>query len=142
MEIELLKDKFTEVDVRALNPLVLAFIGDAVYEVFIRTHLVDLNRETCVNKLHRKTVEFVKAHSQCEIMNNIMDQLCEEEIAIFKRGRNTKSNTVPKSASVQDYRMATGFEALIGFLYLTGRHERLNEIFKIILMKSKEEEIN
>ncbi|MBP1863792.1 ribonuclease-3 family protein [Clostridium tetanomorphum] len=133
MEINLFTSKFTLQEARALNPLVLAFIGDAVYEVFIRSYLIDKNRDMCVHKLHKKSVGFVKAHAQSEFIRNIQETLNEDEIVIFKRGRNAKSGTIPKNASVQDYRMATGFESVIGFLYLTNQKDRLNEILNTII---------
>lgn len=136
MEFDILNNKLNEKDIRALNPLVLAFIGDAVYEVFVRTHLIEENKDMSAHKLHVKTVSFVKANAQSQIMKQIMDSVTEEEMAIFKRGRNSKSATVPKNANVQDYRMATGFEALIGYLYLMERKNRLNEIMSFIFKHS------
>ncbi|WP_138205860.1 Mini-ribonuclease 3 [Haloimpatiens lingqiaonensis] len=136
MEIDILNKKLSEVDIRGLNPLVLAFIGDAVYEVFVRTNLVENNKDMSAHKLHVKAVSFVKAKAQSEIIKGIMDSLTDEEIVIFKRGRNSKSGTVPKNADVQDYRMATGFEALIGYLYLMERKDRLNEIMNFIFKHS------
>ncbi|MCY6356031.1 Mini-ribonuclease 3 [Clostridium sp. ZS2-4] len=133
MEFDILKGKFTINEARGLNPLVLAFIGDAIYEVFIRTYLVDGNRYMSAHKLHVKAVSFVKAHAQSEIMKKIEDKLTEEEYSIFKRGRNSKSGTVPKNAQVQEYRIATGFETLIGFLYITEQVDRLNEILEMIV---------
>lgn len=133
MEFNILKGKFTINEARGLNPLVLAFIGDAIYEVFIRTYLVDNNRYMSAHKLHVKAVSFVKAHAQSEIMKKIEDKLTEEEYGIFKRGRNSKSGTVPKNAEVQKYRIATGFETLIGFLYITEQVDRLNELLEMII---------
>jgi ribonuclease-3 family protein len=133
MEFDLLEGRFTIEEARALNPLTLAFIGDAVYEVFVRNYLIDKNRDMHVNKLHKNAVSFVKAHAQNEFIKNMQSYLSEDEISIFKRGRNAKSGSTPKNASVQEYRMATGFEALIGFLYLTDEKKRLNEVFHIIL---------
>lgn len=133
MDFTLLKNKFTKKDVKNLNPLVIAFVGDAVYEVFIRTYLVDKNREMSVHKLHVEAVEFVKAHAQSEFIKNIEQILTEEEMYFFKRGRNSKSGTVPKNADVQEYRYATGFETLIGFLYLTNQEERLNYLLKLVV---------
>ncbi|WP_123054748.1 Mini-ribonuclease 3 [Clostridium sp. JN-1] len=133
MDFTLLKNKFVKKDVKNLNPLVLAFIGDAVYEVFIRTYLVEKNRNMSVHKLHVKAIEFVKAHAQSEFIKNIEQELTEEELCIFKRGRNSKSGTVPKNADVREYRYATGFETLIGFLYLTNEEERLNYLLKLII---------
>ncbi|MCY6957339.1 Mini-ribonuclease 3 [Clostridium brassicae] len=133
MEFDILKGKFTLQQARGLNPLVLAFVGDAIYEVFIRTYLVDNNREMSAHKLHVKAISFVKAHSQSEIMKRIESELTDEEHAIFKRGRNAKSGSVPKNADVQEYRIATGFEALIGFLYITEQIDRLNEILNMVI---------
>lgn len=133
MEFDILKGKFTKNEARGLNPLVLAFIGDAIYEVFVRTYLVDDNRYMSAHKLHVKAVSFVKAHAQSEIMKKIEDKLTEEEYSIFKRGRNSKSGTVPKNAVVQEYRIATGFETLIGFLYITEQVDRLNELLEMII---------
>jgi len=133
MDFDILKNKFTNKDARLLNPLVLAFIGDAIYEVFIRTYLVDINRDMLVHKLHVKTISFVKAHAQSDFMKGLEAGLTEEELYFYKRGRNAKSGTVPKNADVQEYRIATGFEALIGYLYITEQNERLNSIFNEIL---------
>lgn len=132
MGFELLKDKFSIMQAKQLNPLVLAFIGDSVYEIFIRLYVVDKNRDMSVHKVHVKVVSFVKAHAQSEFMKKVEETLNEEEIAIFKRGRNSKSG-VPKNADVQEYRMATGFEAVIGYLYLTQQTIRLNEMLNGIV---------
>lgn len=106
-----------EVDVRAYSPLTLAYIGDAVYEVIIRTIIVE-RANKAANELHKKAVKFVQAGTQADMVTALQDILTEDEIAVFKRGRNAKSNTAAKNASITDYRKATGFEALIGFLYL------------------------
>lgn len=136
MMFEELKGVFTVDKVKQLNPLVLAFVGDAVYEVFIRSYLVSNNMELSVHKLHVKAINFVKAHSQSEFMNTLKDLLNEEEMRQFKRGRNTKSGTVPKNANVQEYRNATGFEAVIGYLYLIEKDDRLNYFMKEIIKMS------
>lgn len=120
--------EFTEKDARLLNPLQLALIGDAVYELAIRNHILANNMELSAHKIHVKAIGFVKAKSQSIIMHSIEEELTEEESYIFKRGRNAKSATVPKNADVRDYRMATGFEALIGYLHLTGNYDRINYI--------------
>jgi ribonuclease III family protein len=133
MDFEILKNKFSTMEAKQLNPLVLAFIGDSIYEVFIRTYLVDQNRDMLVHKLHIKTISFVKAHAQSRFVKLLEEELTEDEIYIFKRGRNTKSGTVPKNADVQEYRSATGFEALIGYLYVTEQETRLNEILEKII---------
>ena len=121
--------EFTEKEARLLNPLQLALVGDGVYELFIRNYILSENIELTAHKIHVKAIGYVKAKSQAVIMHEIEDKLTEDESYIYKRGRNTKSATVPKNADVRDYRMATGFEALVGYLYLTGNTERLEFIF-------------
>ncbi|MBP5194457.1 MAG: Mini-ribonuclease 3 [Lachnospiraceae bacterium] len=113
------------------SPLVLAYMGDAYYELFIRNMLVDQANEQ-VEKLHKKTISYVKASAQAAIIDHYIEaeMLTEEEMAVFKRGRNTKSHTIPKNAVPSEYRKATGFEALIGFLYLKGDTERTEELIK------------
>ena len=128
MDFQLFKNKFTKEEVRQLNPLVLAFIGDGVYEVFIRSYKIDRNRNMPVHKLHIKTISYVRAHEQSNFMNQLIELLNEEELSIYKRGRNAKSGTIPKNADVREYRNATGFEALIGYLYLIDDKERLEEL--------------
>ena len=140
MDFELLKDKFTKEEATQLNPLVLAFIGDGIYEVFIRSYIVSNNRNMSVHKLHVKTISYVRAHEQSNFMNEIMSKLNEDELSIYKRGRNAKSGTVPKNADVREYRNATGFEALMGYLYLTDKKERLEELLTICLNLDKSEE--
>lgn len=119
-------------DVKMLNPLVLAYAGDSVYDTFVRTLLVSGGHGQ-VAKLHKMSVEFVKAKAQADILGKINELLTPEEQDIVRRGRNTKSTTMPKNADVFDYRYATGFEALIGFLYLTGQIERLMEIIRLVI---------
>ena len=116
--------------VKILSPLTLAYIGDAVYEIIVRTIVVE-NGNAPVNKLNRKVSSIVKAVSQKEAMERIESKLSEEELAVYKRGRNAKSYTSAKNASIIDYRIATGLEALVGYLYLDGRNERLFELVKI-----------
>ena len=128
MDFQLFKNKFTKEEVRQINPLVLAFIGDGVYEVFIRSYIIDRNRNMPVHKLHIKTISYVRAHEQSNFMNQLIELLNEEELSIYKRGRNAKSGTIPKNADVREYRNATGFEALIGYLYLIDDKERLEEL--------------
>lgn len=121
-----IKDK----DIRSFSPLTLAYIGDAVYEIVIRTIIVEKGNAP-VNKLHHKASSLVKAVAQKAAMEKILPLLTEEEEAVYKRGRNAKSYTSAKNASIIDYRIATGFEALMGFLYLMGRNDRLLELVKI-----------
>ena len=113
-----------EVDVRAYSPLTLAYIGDAVYEMVIRTIIVE-RANKAANELHKKAVKFVQAGTQAAMIMALQDILTEDELAVFKRGRNAKSNTSAKNASITDYRKATGFEALIGFLYLMDDMDRV-----------------
>ena len=111
------------------SPLVLAYMGDAVYELYIRSLLVS-GHNTQVNKLHKEATTFVKAKAQSEILEKIYPLLTEEEITIYKRGRNAHSYTSAKNASINDYRRATGFEALMGYLYISGNMDRINELLK------------
>ncbi len=121
--------QFTKEEARQLNPLQLALIGDGVYEMFIRNFILSNNTSLSANKIHVKAIGYVKAKSQAAIMHALECTLTEEEKNIYKRGRNAKSATVPKNAEVRDYRMATGFETLIGYLYLIGDKQRLESIF-------------
>lgn len=116
-----------DIDASQYSPLTLAYIGDAVYDLLVRTMLVDA-ANTNVNKLSRHSSRLVNANAQSNIIKMLMDELTDEEISVFKRGRNAKSNTKAKNASLSDYRMATGFETLIGYLYLCGRSERILEL--------------
>ncbi|MBX7408891.1 Mini-ribonuclease 3 [Clostridium chauvoei] len=122
--------EFSKEEVRQLNPLQLALIGDGVYEIYIRNYILTENTDLSAHKMHVKAIGYVKAKSQSTIMHNIEDMLTEEELYIYKRGRNAKSATVPKNADVRDYRNATGFEALVGYLYLIGDKERLTKVLE------------
>ena len=112
------------------SPLALAYIGDGVYELYVRTRVIAQNPDMPAHKLHKESVKYVKAHAQSNSIHAIADMLSEEETAIYKRGRNAKSPTVPKNANLTEYRHATGFEALLGYLYLSEQRERLEEIMK------------
>ena len=116
-----------EVDARMYSPLVLAYVGDAVSEIMIRTKVVN-GGSVQVNKLHKRSADLVKAETQAKILTALLEELTEEEMAVFKRGRNAKSYTMAKNATMKDYRMATGFEALIGYLYLSEQEHRLVEL--------------
>ena len=125
--------RFTEKDInpKLLSPLNLAFIGDCVYEMLVReTLVVEANRP--VNDLHRESVKYVSAKAQTEAYDKIKDVLTDDEVAVYKRGRNAKVGHNPKSASQGEYHIATGIEALFGYLYLTEQQDRLKELFKII----------
>ncbi len=124
-------------DASQYSPLVLAYIGDAVYEVMIRTKVV-AGGNTQVRKMHKHTAGLVKAAAQAEILGAVWDDLTDEEREIAKRGRNAHPSSTAKNASIHDYRMATGFEALIGYLYLADRHDRLAGIVRLGLMKTGE----
>lgn len=118
----------TAEDIAMLSPLQLAYIGDAVYELMVRTYIIDLNLK--VHELHKKAIDYVKAEGQSKIIHKLKEELSEREVRIFKRGRNAKSNTRSKGADMIDYRYSTGFEALIGDLYLRQEYDRLKEIVK------------
>lgn len=111
-----------------MSPLVLAYLGDTVYETYIREHLIIQNTQRKVNDLHKLAIKYVKAKAQATIIHEIETELTEEESKIYKRGRNQKSNTSPKNADIIDYKHATGFEALVGYLYLNNEIERLQYI--------------
>ncbi len=119
-----------DVEAKQYSPLTLAYIGDAVYEIIIRTILVE-HGNAPVNKLHQKASSLVKAQAQANLIHTIEKDLTEEEMAVYKRGRNAKSATTAKNASIQDYRTATGLEALIGYLYLDNQMERALRLVKL-----------
>ena len=110
-------------DIRTYSPLTLAYIGDGVFDLIIRTVVVDKGN-TSPNELHRYTSSIVKAHTQALMAEALMEELTEEEHDVYRRGRNAKSFTTAKNATVADYRKATGFEALMGYLYLEDRFDR------------------
>lgn len=119
----------SEQDVKFIPSLVLAYIGDAVYEVYIRQFII-YKYGGNVNKLHKLSTKFVKAGAQAKIVHALEEELSEEEWVIIKKGRNQKSGSVPKNADLIDYKYATGFEALIGYLFLLGKTKRIEEIIK------------
>lgn len=116
-------------DVKQLNALALAYMGDAVLEQRIREHLLIMGRVK-PNTLHREATKYVSAKAQSNIVHRMREEefLTEEELAVFRRGRNAKSGSVPKNTDVQTYRNSSGFEAVLGSLFLTKEHERVNEI--------------
>jgi len=128
--------KKDEIDTRTLSPIQLAYIGDAVYELLVRTYIIT-NKELTINKMHKSAVDFVKAENQAYYLKKIEDNLTEEEKDIVRRGRNSKS-TPPKNADYMDYKYATGFEALVGYLYLNKEKERIFELFDMILAIEEE----
>lgn len=137
--IKYLKEQFalSEIDIRTYSPLVLAYIGDGIYELMVRTVLVGQgNRQA--NTLHKKASSYVKASTQSAMILAVQEELTEEEHQVYKRGRNAKTVTMAKHATMADYRTATGFEALVGYLYLTGRYERLLHLVHMGLEKMGE----
>lgn len=118
-----------DIDARGCHPLVLAYMGDAVYEVYVRDMLIHKKRVSA-HKLHVESILYVKAAAQANILRNILDDLTEDELDMVRRGRNAKSGTIPKNAKVSDYKYATAFEALIGYLYLAKDYDRLNYIIE------------
>lgn len=127
-----LKKEFdlADMDIKTYSPLTLAYIGDAIYDVIIRTILVEKGNAP-VNKLHKSASGLVKASAQVQMFRAIEATLTEQELSVYKRGRNAKSNTSAKNASITDYRIATGLEALVGYLYLTDNMPRIVELIKM-----------
>ena len=127
--MEFIKREKSIEESKMLSPLVWAYIGDSVYEMFIRTYLVN-HSNAKPHKLHIESIKYVKAKAQADILLKIEDKLTEEEKDIVRRGRNTESHHLPKHATAVDYMYSTAFEALIGYLYLTKQTDRLNIILK------------
>ena len=126
-----LKEQFeiADVDVRTYSPLTLAYIGDGIYDLIIRS-LVVAKGNTRAGELHKRTSQLVKAKTQAEMIEVLLPFLTEEEADIYRRGRNAKSPTMAKNATMLDYRKATGFEALMGYLYLKDEFGRIVELVK------------
>lgn len=137
-----LKEKFMsefgleEQDIRTYSPLTLAYIGDAIFELAVRTVLVE-RKNTQPEKLHKAATKIVKAETQALMIEALKEELTEEEMAVFKRGRNAKAVTRAKNATMSEYRRATGFEALMGYLYLKGEIERMIELIHIGVEKAE-----
>ena len=127
-----------ELEVNQMSPLVWAYIGDSVYEQYIRNYLVT-NTKYKPHKLHMETTKFVKASAQASALKKLEEQLTEEEKDIVRRTRNTKNHHLPKNSNVQEYMYATAFEGIIGYLYLTKRFNRLNEILELSLKYTLED---
>lgn len=122
------------VDPCSYSPLALAYIGDAVYELIIRTKVIN-HGSVQVNKMHKASAGLVKAETQARLIKALEEDLTAEELAVFKRGRNAKSVTTAKHARMIDYRMATGLEALVGYLYITEQFDRVIELVSLGLDK-------
>lgn len=129
--IELINRKKSKTDVNLMSPLTWAYIGDCIYELYVRNELINKTKLKPHN-LHIASIKYVKAEKQAEILHNIYNDLTEDEKDIVRRGRNTQNHHLPKNCSVEDYAYSTAFEALVGYLYLTKEDERLSEIFNKI----------
>ncbi|MBQ6626456.1 MAG: ribonuclease III [Ruminococcus sp.] len=123
-------------DIHSLSPLTLAFVGDSVYDLLVRQHLVSLANRP-VKELNSMKVTLVNCKSQADAVKVIIDTLSEDEIDVYKRGRNVKVNSASKHSSIADYHAATGLEALFGYLYLSGKTDRIKELFMLILNSSE-----
>ena len=121
-----------ETEINMMSPLTWAYVGDSVYELYVRTHL---SNTTNLNphKMHVQAIKYVKANAQANVLEKIKDQLTDEEKEIVRRGRNTENHHIAKNASATDYMYSTAFEALIGYLFLTKQNDRLKEILKICI---------
>ena len=134
---ELIKIEKDEQEINQLSPLTWAYVGDCVFELYIRTKLIN-ETKLKPHELHIKAINYVKAKTQAEMLKRIHDMLTEEEQDIVRRGRNAENHHLPKNANVQEYMYSTAFEALIGYLFLCKKEERVKEIIEMAL-KSKEE---
>ncbi len=127
MEEEVLK---TESELNTISPLVWAYIGDSVYELYVRTYLVKITKLK-PHKLHLETIHYVKAKSQANILEKLKENLTQEELEIIRRTRNTENHHLPQNTTISDYQYATALEGLIGYLYLSGNKTRMYEILKL-----------
>ena len=130
-------NKMTEKNWALLNGLALAYVGDAIYEIYIREHLVQIG-QTRPNQLHKIATKYVSAKAQNSLMHDMLAEenfLTEEEVAIYRRGRNAKSHTSAKNVAVTTYRVSTGFEALMGYLHLSKQTERMEELINWCIQK-------
>lgn len=127
--MEIIEREKNETDVNLLSPLTWAYVGDAVYELYIRTNLVNRTKLK-PHKLHIESIKYVKAKAQADILKELMENLSEEEKEIVRRSRNAENHHLPKNADPEDYMYSTAFEGLIGFLYLTKQDNRLKEILE------------
>ncbi len=123
-----------EVDIKEYSPLALAYIGDSIYDIIVRTVVVERGNRSA-NNLHKMAVKYVNAATQAAMGDVLQEDLTEEELAVYRRGRNAKSYTKAKNATLNDYRKATGVEALLGYLYLQDNMDRIIELVKLGLHK-------
>ena len=129
----------TDREANAYSPLSLAFLGDSVYDTLVREHLL-MKANMPVSKLHSAKIKLVCAEFQSDAYEKVAEQLSERELAVLKRGRNATGNTVPKHVDALQYRRATAIESLFGFLYITGRSERVRELFALMISDGEEAE--
>lgn len=136
LEQSLLNGRLYKMDYKQLNGLTLAYMGDAVYEIYIRKYVISLGYSK-VNELHKRVIKFTSGNAQAMLMHSLLEEnlLTEEEINIFKRGRNSHVHTQRKNMNIQDYMDATGFEAIIGYLYLMENISRIEEIIEFAVKK-------
>lgn len=130
-EIKVKIPEINGIDIRTIPPLTLAYVGDSVMDLFVRTYFATTTHEV-VQNLNNKAIKIVNAASQARILMSISNLLTDDEKDIVRRGRNAKSATKPKHADITDYRLATGLEALLGYLFISGQEERLCEIFALM----------
>ena len=132
--MELINIEKNETDINLLSPLTWAYVGDAVYELYVRTSLVNKTKLK-PHKLHIESIKYVQAKAQADILKEIMEELTDEEKEIVRRARNAENHHLPKNAEPEDYMYSTAFEGLIGYLYLTKQDERLKEILEKCIEK-------
>lgn len=130
--IEIIERNREKIDIDTMSPLIWAYVGDSVYELYIRTHLTNITKLK-PHQLHIKSIQYVKAGAQAKILERLMEHLTDKEQEIVKRGRNAENHHLPKNASVQEYMYSTAFEALIGYLYLTKQDDRLKKILDLCI---------
>lgn len=137
-------DRFQQnIEYRQLNSLALAYMGDAVYDVYIRHHLLQSGK-TKPHRLHKEAIRYVSAKAQAAILKKMVEEnfLTNEELAVMKRGRNAKSGTIPKNTDVQTYRYSTAFEAVLGWVFLAKDNERLDQLISEAIKKIEIEGVN
>lgn len=134
---EFIPIKKDESEINQMSPLVWAYVGDCVYELYIRTYLVD-NTSLKPHKLHIESIKYVKAGSQAKFLEEFFENLTEDEKSIVRRGRNANNHHLPKNSNVQEYMYSTAFEGLIGYLYLCKKYDRVKEIIEKFVLKLTE----
>lgn len=134
--MELMKRDRHEGEIDTMSPLIWAYVGDSVYELYIRTHLTNITKLK-PHQLHMKSIQYVKAGAQAKVLERLMENLTQKEQEIVKRGRNAENHHLPKNATVQEYMYSTAFEALIGYLYLKKQDDRLKQILELCIEEDK-----